>query len=90
MHRDDDYFTGTGATECPFEKDCEFEECDNGNVRVFETTIRSGWVEENHTCVFCDTLNYELIPSDVGKTVFLTRAEAEAALRKEQGDETHN
>lgn len=81
MCRDDDYFTGTGAIECPFEKDCEFEECDDGNTRVFETTIRGGWVEENHICVFCDTLNFEIVQSDIGKTVFLTREEAEKALK---------
>lgn len=80
VRRDDEYFTGTGATECPFEKDCKFDECDDGNVRVFETTIRGVWMEDNHICAFCDTLNYEIIPSDFGKTVFLTEPEAIKAL----------
>lgn len=31
----------TGTSYCPFENDCEFDECDDGNERKFRTTIES-------------------------------------------------
>lgn len=80
---DDDYFTGTGAIECPFEKDCTFEECDDGNRRVFETVCNGFLIDKDgNLIVFLDFINAAFGPFDFGKTVFLTRAEAEAALAK--------
>ena len=78
---DDDYFTGTGAISCPFEKDCPFEECDDGNRGVFETACKGFWVDdEGRLTVFLDYINANIGPLDFGKTVFLTREAAENAL----------
>ena len=70
----------TGASDCPFESDCKFEECNNGNERFVETTIDSifnngnGWYcSLKHLCI-------EISISDFGKTVFLARQEAEKAI----------
>lgn len=80
---DDDYFTGTGAISCPFEKDCPFEECDDGNRRVFETACKGFWVDdEGRLSVFLDYINTNIGPLNFGKTVFLTREAAEAALKE--------
>lgn len=82
---DDDYCTGTGAITCPFEKDCEFEECDDANRRIFETYVGSIYKDKDEPVnIFLDKIvDRQFYPSDFGKTVFLTRAEAEAALKKE-------
>ena len=78
---DDDYFTGTGAISCSFEKDCPFEECDDGNRGVFETACKGFWVDdEGRLNVFLDYINANIGPLDFGKTVFLTREAAEKAL----------
>ena len=83
---DDDYFTGTGAISCPFEKDCPFEECDDGNRGVFETACKGFWVDdEGRLNVFLDYINANIGPLDFGKTVFLTREAAENALGGAEG-----
>ena len=87
--RDDDYLTGTGATSCPFESDCEFEDCDDANVRIFETTATDFWYGENnaqHPEVFFANISADGYCCNFGKTVFLTRAEAVAALKGESHD----
>lgn len=70
----------TGVVECPFECDCEFEECNNGNEQLIETTIESifndghGWYcSLNHICI-------DVPISDFGKTVFLTKSKTEKAI----------
>jgi hypothetical protein len=82
---DDDYYTGTGAITCPFEKDCEFEECDDANRRIFETYVRSIYKDKDEPVnIFLDKIvDRQFYPSDFGKTVFLTREAAEAALKGE-------
>lgn len=79
---DDDYYTGTGAITCPFGKDCEFEECDDANRRVFETYVGSIYKDKDEPVnIFLDKIvDRQFYPSDFGKTVFLTRAQAEDAL----------
>jgi len=84
MYYDNDYFDGTGASECPFENVCEYEDCSDENVRIFETTV-TGFTYENHEYplsfhTFLEGLNVE--DDCWGKTVFLTREEAEAALER--------
>lgn len=75
---DDDYFTGTGAIDCPFEKDCEFTECDDSNRKVFSTECTGFWLEKDGQWkVFLDYITSDIGISDIGKTVFLTREEAE-------------
>ena len=83
VHCDDDYETGTGFRECPFENSCEFEDCDDGNKRIFETTCTGFYLTDGKSDIFFEDLNAEFYLSDFGKTVFLTLAEAEAALQKE-------
>lgn len=84
---DDDYYTGTGAITCPFEKDCDFEECDDANRRIFETYVRSIYKDKDEPVnIFLDKIvDRQFYPSDFGKTVFLTREEAEAELAKQKG-----
>lgn len=82
MNRDDDYFTGTGAVECPFESSCGFEDCQDDHIRIFETTVTDFWVnEENdyHLKIFLAHMGRGYVQSEFGKVVFLTREEAEAA-----------
>jgi len=82
MDYDDDYENGTGATECPFEYNCNFEECDDGNLRIFETTCSGFWQEDCGVWkMFVDRINSDIGISDFGKTVFLTKESAEAALK---------
>ena len=86
VHCDDDYETGTGFCECPFENSCEFEDCDDGNKRIFETTCMGFYLTDGKSDIFFEDLNAEFYLSDFGKTVFLTREEAEAALDKQKGE----
>lgn len=70
---------------CPHEEG--FEECEGGcecfenKLAVFEDCIECITVYEDNTVVFlinCGSVSFE----DFGKTVFLTREEAEAALKE--------
>lgn len=78
------YGTATGYY-CPFEDICEAEECRNTD-KIFETAITDIWYGEctdGEIEVFADRLkSYSF--SDFGKTVFLTRKEAERALQEKQ------
>ena len=85
MQCDDDYETGTGFRQCPFENSCAFEDCDDSNKRIFETTCAGFYLADGKSDIFFEHLNAEFYISDFGKTAFLTRAEAEAALRKLDG-----
>mgnify|MGYP001013361999 CR=1 FL=1 len=83
MHYDNDWETGTGATECPFENSCEFEDCADTNRRIFETKVANFWIcEDSKTYVGLVRLTRDYILSDFGKMIFLTRAEAEARLKE--------
>ena len=82
MFFDNDYFNGTGATECPFEDDCMFEDCDNNNIRILETCISAFAIDEDHKKVYVENLFFAYDFSDFGKTIFLTKEEAEKALKK--------
>lgn len=80
---DDDYVYGTGDITCPFERSCEFEECEDTNVRIFETECSGFWYENGLKSVFFkDLIVADCSVSDFGKTVFLTREEAEAKLKE--------
>lgn len=85
MHRDDDYFDGTGAVECPFEGSCEFEDCNDDNTRIFETQIASFYVDDTgHLIAFVDDIGPAIEKSHWGKTVFLTPEEAKQALKEKE------
>lgn len=76
----------TGIEECPFENECEFEECKEGNERLFKTRIESIWNNGSLGWQFCVRgLHLEISINVIGKTVFLTRSEAEEALAKMGG-----
>ncbi len=80
MYYDNDYLTGTGAIECPFEDVCEFTECNDENTQVIETCV-SHLLFDDEDCTFgCEHINNSYNFNDFGKTVFLTREEAEKAL----------
>lgn len=70
----------TGCFDCPFEDDCQFEECCNANERIFPATViaihnegRGWWITLKNLC-------FELQLSDIGKTAFLSQEEAENHL----------
>ena len=82
MYHDNDYFMGTGAIECPFENSCDFEDCDDSNLRIFETRVVTIHCEEDFGwTIFCEHINKDIVFSEVGKTVFLAREEAEQVLK---------
>lgn len=83
MLHDNDYFTGTGAIECPFEDTCDFEECDNTNVRIFKTIISSIYSDCNGWYLdFKNLAERDCNINQIGKTVFLTPEAAEQALKE--------
>ena len=85
MSIDDDYETGTGAVECPFENSCDIEDCGDDHVRIFETTLEDFWYGDQDAChpeVFLAHIGHGYMRDDFGKTVFLTREEAETALKE--------
>lgn len=67
----------TGIEECPFENDCEFEECNNGNERLFKSTVESIWNEGTGWLFSVRGLCVEISVNDIGKYVFLTEEAAE-------------
>lgn len=90
MRKDDDYFSGTGAENCPFEYCCGFLDCYNsicdGQVSTFETTVKQILVDDTGVHIFVEDFSLDITIGDFGKTVFLTREDAEKAL-KERGRE---
>ena len=73
----------TGAVDCPFEEDCPFDACEDDQVHVFKTTIPGFIYNEDRDSelkLFLDNIKFDFSKKDIGKTVFLTREEAEAAL----------
>jgi hypothetical protein len=83
MYCDNDYETGTGAVECPFYDSCNFNECDDNNRRIFETAVTSYWIEEDGmVAVFFEDISCQSYVSDFGKTVFLTKEQAEQVLNE--------
>lgn len=62
------YDKETNTSDCPFEADCEFEECNNGNERLFTTIIENnghGW----YMCL--KGIAIEIPVHHIGKTVFI-------------------
>lgn len=65
-----------GAITCPFEDECECEECKDTNERLFKTTVETifnkgyGWYfTAKHMCV-------DIPMRDIGRYAFLTEEEA--------------
>lgn len=71
----------TGAQECPFEGDCELEECDDNTLRVFETTCDGFVLDKLDKKLHITLKSIGLDSGDVlGERVFLTRSNAEKDL----------
>jgi hypothetical protein len=88
MFHDNNYLTGTGVIECPFENTCDFEECDDTNIRIFETTVSSIYNEGNGWCVSFKNLAVEYNISELGKKFFLSSElrDAERILNELKGN----
>lgn len=85
MHHDNDYFTGTGAIECPFEDVCSFTECDDENTQVLKTYVRYIWCDDfGEWNLECKKIGCGYTFNDFGKTIFFTREEAEKALERKK------
>lgn len=85
MYVDDDYFTGTGCTECPFEDSCDIEDCDDSHIRIFETVVTDLWYgdsNDNRSEVFLQHMGHGYMYSDFGKTIFLNREDAKKAINE--------
>ena len=74
----------TGVVKCPFEDDCEYEECDDRNERIFETTVESIFNDRDGQYIDLHKMCIEIPVSDFGKTIFLTRKEAEQELNRKE------
>lgn len=70
MHHDNDYLTGTGAIECPFEDDCDKEECNDEYLRVVMTECTGIYQDEASLSVYLKDLSRTFYPFDFGNTVF--------------------
>lgn len=81
MYHDNDYLTGTGAIECPFENACKFKECNDENTQVIETCVSYLLCDDDGWMFGCEHINKCYNFCDIGKTVFLTREEAEQKLK---------
>lgn len=84
MHQDNDYLTGTGAVECPFENDCDFEDCDDENIQILETECGGFALDAGQWFVWFANITRDILVSDFGKTVFLSREAAENALKERE------
>lgn len=62
---------------CPFESDCEFDECSDGNERVVTSTIKSIWDEGQGWFFSVEGLNIDIPMTDIGKSVMLVEAAGE-------------
>ena len=78
---DNDYLTGTGSIECPFENVCKFTECNDENIQVLETCVSYLLCDDDGWSFGCEHINRNYYLDDISKTVFLTREEAEQALK---------
>ena len=87
---DDDYFTEIDRESCPFEYSCKFKECKSENVRIFETLATDFWFGEAngiHPEIFVEDIQEGYLNSDFGKKIFLTREEAEKAMKEREQNE---
>ena len=87
MYYDNDYLTGTGAIECPFEDVCNFTDCNDENTQVLETYVNFMGCEDGSEWFFCcEHINGVKDFNEIGKTVFLTKEEAELRKRDNVND----
>lgn len=75
-------FNGTGAAECPFESTCDCEDCDDNNIRIFESKVKGIYIDENNVCVDIENFFDIVGNQQFGKTVFLTKEQTDKALEE--------
>jgi len=85
MHHDDDYFTGTGAVDCPYEGTCEYEDCESTEKRVFATECTGFLVEEKgKVTILIKNVDFGYLGGGCwGIDIFGSKEEADAVLNKE-------
>jgi hypothetical protein len=75
--------------ECPFEYDCDYEDCDaNGTtLRIFDTKVTGIYSTVGYKGFFVEFeyLNVQYQLEDFGEKFFLTREEAKKRLKELQG-----
>ena len=87
MHHDNDYLTGTGAIECPFENDCDKDDCNDEYLRVVKTVCSGIYQDEASLSVYLKDISRTFYSFDFGNSVFVgENAEklANKALRRMQ------
>lgn len=83
---DNDYCNGTGAIECPFENQCNREDCENENgLQVFETCVGHIFFD-NETFELCALAEHTNLVIEIGKNAFYAKSQAEARLKELQGE----
>lgn len=85
MYYDNDYYTGTGAVECPFENVCDCEECDDNNEKIFEAVVSGVFYGTDNDYIAemsVAHLKMTFTKYDINKTVFLSADEAEVAKER--------
>lgn len=81
-------FPGDGVI-CPYENVCHIEDCTNYNdvLRPFPMTVECLTIGDHGICsIFFEESSTEYLSTEIGKTVFLTREEAEKALAERSND----
>lgn len=64
-----------GAIICPFEDECESEECNNGNERLFKTNVESIFDNGQGWHFTAKHIDVEIPLYDIGRNVFLSEDE---------------
>lgn len=83
---DNDYCNGTGAIECPFENQCNREDCENENgLQVFETCVGHIFFD-NETFELCALAEHTNLVIEIGKNAFYAKSQAQARLKELQGE----
>lgn len=83
MSYDNDFLTGTGAIECPFDDDCDYDDCEENTTRIFKTKISGIYCHGEYWCLeFKNLFDMEYYDTtQIGKTIFFTEKEAQKALQ---------
>lgn len=66
-----DYDWTTGTSECPFEDECPFEECDNNNEFEVITTITEIFTRGTAWYMSLKNIDIDIPVNDIGRHVFI-------------------
>lgn len=81
MHVDNVYKNSTGASNCPFESQCEREDCDQGFPIVVKANVDCVIIDEHEVRFSLYDVKGDYSSHDVGRKIFLTEEEARESLR---------